>query len=410
MFSQKTTKMQNNTKVISRNIHSKAMWFLMVILFLLCFDNSMAKDIGKKYSAKFGKHANKNGIYPDNVVRIFLDKEGNYYPENPINDHSLRRNNNSLRNWYSSHKNEFNEICSGQGIGTGTFNEQLDSLNHRIARNITSEINNKSKGYDIVNVSIHGFSKKTYGMRLIDRHSTGDNKKLETTLQNNPNKKLFFVEIYWDASYLGVFRSALANKGYKVFRDSAQPHAMNVGLSLRKVISNIKCDRINIITHSLGARVACELLFNADSNNTAQENEATPMQSHIKICMVAPAIGSELFKNYYKRGKITKTPNVGKDNYDLSIVYNTNDIVLNKSIPLPIYHLGNLTAYDIAKTALGCDCGNDIDSLETLLAPLHIRTFNLSCKHGKARNGHYLNHCYISNRIPFRDVKAYLND
>ncbi len=410
MLSQKTTNMKNSTNEMTRNIRSKVMRLLMVMLCVLCFDKTMAKNIGKKYSVRFGKHSKKNGIITDNVVRIFLDKEGSYYPESIINDHSLRKNNNSLRNWYSTHRNEFNGICSNLGIPASAFNEQLDSLNRKLARNITSEINNKSKGYDIVNVSIHGFSKKTYGIRIIDRHSTGDNKKLEQALQVNTKKKLFFVEIYWDASYLGVFRSALANKGYKVFRDSAQPHAINVGLCLRKVIANINSERINIITHSLGARVACELLFNAETNNNAQENEATPMQSRIKICMVAPAIGSELFKNYYKRGKITKNPNVGRDNYELSIVYNTNDIVLNKSIPLPIYHLGNLTAYDIAKTALGCDCGNDIDSLETLLAPLHIRTFNLSCKHGKARNGHYLNHCYINNRIPFMDVKAYLND
>jgi hypothetical protein len=139
--------------------------------------------------------------------------------------------------------------------------------------------------------------------------------------------------------------------------------------------------------------VGCELLFNADNNNAAQRNIPTPKQPHIKLCMIAPAIETELFKRYAYRGKdtIDKT----KDNYQIAVVYNTNDMVLNTGVPVG--------------TTLGCDHDNDLDLLHTLLQPEQLKTFNLSTKKGRPKNGHYLIHVYVKNREAFRFVIDYLN-
>ena len=316
--------------------------FLMMCIILFQWRGSFAQ-IPKPYNhydVTFGKHNKKLPEEASNIVRIFLDKDGNYYPEMYINDRDLRKCHNSLAEWYAENVDEFGELCVINNIATGTFEEKLIKLNDALALKIANNINARNENSYLVNVSIHGFSKKAYGVRIMNRLASGDNKKLEAALSQKAKGKLFFVEVYWDAKYIGMLQGSILAKWSYIFRDAAMPNAMNVGLSLRKVISNIANQHINIITHSLGARVACELLFNAEDSNIARQHSIpTPQQAHIKLCMIAPAICTGLFKNYWQRiPEVTKPVN---DNYSISVVYNTNDIALNKSMPFLFFHIGN---------------------------------------------------------------------
>lgn len=370
--------------------------FLLVIVLLLLTAKTYGQDKYNKYSALYGERMERKIPPPaGNAVRIFMDREGSYYPPNIyINDRDLRWHHNSLKEWYWYHRDAFRELCKEYDVKSMEFNRQFIELNDIFATLLVKEINHKAHGYDMVDISIHGFSKKAYGPHLVDQYATWDNTRLETALTQYTRRQLFFVEIYWDGTYVPLQRAIPGLFGYKVFAANAVNNALHVGLSLRKVVSRIKTQQINIITHSLGARVGCALMFNADKDNTEQQRSIpTPKQPYIKLCMIAPAIRAELFKNYTYRGK--DTIDKKKDNYQISVVYNTNDMVLNTGVP--------------AGTTLGCDHDNDIEMLRALLWPEQLKTFNLSTKNGRPKNGHYLIHAYVKNEGAFRFVIDYLN-
>jgi hypothetical protein len=389
----------------------KNTYFLFFLIFVFFPVSVFSKGIEKKIknSSFFGAHDKHFSKHDSNIVRIFLDREGNYYPDIFIKDKDIRRNNSSLSQWYKENLGVFNDQCSKYQIVKGDFDQKLSQLNNALAQEIVDSINSKDTGFDIANVSIHGFCKKAYGFRLINRTSSGDNRKLEESLIKSSKKRLFFIEVYWDSKILNLLKMAYRSKGYKIFRDEGKPNALKVGLSLRKVISNIKIPQLNVITHSLGALVASEILFNADPANPLDQKQLlTPQQPHLKLCLIAPAIGSETFNNYLFRANKKIDPE--QDNYLVSVVYNDNDVVLNKTIPILFFSIGHHNANSISTTALGCDYRNDLDSLHEKIYPCRLRTFNLSLKKGKPRQCHYLTHCYVNNKVPFSVVAAYLGE
>ncbi|GAA4465069.1 hypothetical protein GCM10023093_16600 [Nemorincola caseinilytica] len=357
-----------------------------------------------KYAVLFGKHNSRMRKPPSNVVRMFLDKDGNYYPDISISRRSLRKSNSSLRQWYADHTDRFEELCKKYSIGEGSFDKRLELLNAAIAKEIADRINTRSKEYDVVDVSIHGFRKKAYGISLGNRRSVGDNRKLEAAIDRYSTKKHFYTEVYWDSKYLGPLEMIRKDKGYHVFAEQGIPAALRVGLAARRVVSNIKRQRINIITHSLGAVVGAELLFNADTSEPAlQSRLRTPAQPDVRTCLIAPATSPYLFRNYDDRGP-RKAP--VPDNYSMAVVYNTNDFVLNKNLQLLFLHIGRNTADSISSTTLGCNCGSAIDTIAQYVSPGRFTAFDMSLKRKSKRKCHYLNHCYIRNKRAFRNVVA----
>ena len=117
---------------------------------------------------------------------------------------------------------------------------------------------------------------------------------------------------------------------FKLFENQARANAVNVGYSLRKVVSKIDKENITVVAHSLGARVATSLLFNSYDGDAskAQQKLKTPSQSRVDIILIAPAISKSPFKAYYER--VSKVDFKKKDNYFLAIVYNRKDFVLLK--------------------------------------------------------------------------------
>ncbi|HMJ47389.1 MAG TPA: hypothetical protein VK498_08665, partial [Ferruginibacter sp.] len=108
--------------------------------------------------------------------------------------------------------------------------------------------------------------------------------------------------------------------------------------------------KIRVITHSAGANVITSCLFN-QTTKLSKDPEffknyipllndpayKTPVQSDIKIAIIAPAIpGYTTFTDYYNRN----TENEGfklKDNYNFLIGYNKKDPALNKYVGLSKY-------------------------------------------------------------------------
>ncbi len=389
-----------------RSVYSLENILLVFVCMWTCGQVAVAQSGRReRHTVCFGKHIRHKA--PANAVRIFLDKDGNYYPDIFIRDNELRHNNSSLGEWYRNNTSAFNSLCTAYKVPVSTFEQQLAGLNDALAKQIAERINTGCHGFDIVDVSIHGFSKKAYGFRIVDRLATGDNRKLEQALQAGTKKKLFFVEIYWDSKFINMFSAAHKGKGYYIFKEGGIPNAMRVGLSLRKVVSAIRIPQLNIITHSLST-VACALLFNADSTDPVRQWETpTPKQLHTRLCMIAPAMGATVFSNYYSRDSTVSAPY--KDNYEIAVVYNTNDVVLNKKLQVLWFRIMDIGAEAIAATTLGCNYKNDLALLRQKVAPNEVKLFDLSYRNGRKQKCHYLNHCYIRNKACFADVVDWLN-
>ncbi len=367
-------------------------------------------DRGLKRTAVFGRHDSKLGKQHSNRVRIFLDKEGNYYPAQlRIKDRNLRNNQSSLATWYSHNPEKFKEVCERYKICDGTTQEKIAMLNQAIADELAQEINDKAGDKTRINFYIHGFNKKAWnGDFLFNPSSRVDNNKMRKAISRKQDQNMLYVEVYWDANKMSSAGSAIANRGYKLFASSTTPTAERVGLSLRRLFLHVADKPINIITHSTGALVACELLFNASAAGLPLEKKLpTPAQSDIKGCLVAPAIGGDRFKQYLERGPVTIKPADSK--YKIAIVYNTNDYILNKNRRiLFVFNYPKCSPDSFASTRLGCNYAQDLSLVRRYVGAANMDFFDLSHKRGKPRVCHLITPCYIRNKAKFKDVKAYL--
>lgn len=282
-------------------------------------------------------------------LSLFIDKEGSLYPNYFISNLSLDSCNASLIKWYGKHQTEFVAISKQYSCSFGNFSiDNCSILNDSIISYIRQSINSKKIECTSVSFLIHGYRKpfvKTNG----DRTSPTDYHTLEQTLDKNI--KTLYVEVYWDAMYSCCFSTnTKENKILYHLLEEAEKNALPVGHSLRKVLYNLSFDTINIVTHSLGARVATNALYNLDNFHSP-----TPSNKRVNICLIAPALsGEDSFKNYYNRQTDYNFKNI--DNYKLAILYNENDFVLRKKVgwfgPGP---------YKYVNTTLGCntkDCAH----------------------------------------------------
>ena len=155
-------------------------------------------------------------------------------------------------------------------------------------------------------------------------------------------KKTLFVEVHWD----GKFNEKQGVKTGLSYRPALRT-TYKVGLTLRKFINLLdnKSVQINLLSHSSGANIVCEVMFNQISKipRKGKENElweylntkyttqhiqyATPDTGrHIVAGLLAPSIpGKETFIDYYNRTGVFK-----EDKYRVVIGYNLNDVALRK--------------------------------------------------------------------------------
>ena len=158
-------------------------------------------------------------------------------------------------------------------------------------------------------------------------------------------KKTLFVEVHWD----GRFTS---QKGVKTARNytAGLISSYKAGLALRPILSGLDDSAltINMMSHSSGANVICESLFNQETKIRAYSKKTATLWQFLDLCYKDPKAyyhvpekskvnaflleaslpGVETFQDYYLRNHLRARPKI--DNYKITVGYNVNDPDLGK--------------------------------------------------------------------------------
>lgn len=302
----------------------------------------------------------------DNKPALFFDREGTLYPDYRIPNDKLIENNTSLRQYYKNNVADFIAIAHQYRLDLKDSSDiNISLLNAAVQSKEVAKINNVLVAGQSVTFLIHGFRKPFTPMNG-DSSSVEDYDVMKKAV--SPSVTTSFVEVYWDGNYdlraskSGAFNGD--NTDLLLLFEATQANAEAVGTNLKKVITQTTANVINVVTHSLGARVAAYALFNADKSN-----DSTPSQSEVNILLVAPAIGADLiYDNFAKRN--TRVPYTVNDNYKLTIVYNEKDFVLRKRVG--VFGPG---AFCYGNTSLGC---NKRDAAVELQSKIKVKYPNAS--------------------------------
>jgi hypothetical protein len=325
-------------------------YLLLIPLIFVSKSDLLGQDVVK--SALFGEHSNYVKTIEGNVYRIFMDMNGDYYPENFISDKEIEVEGKlQLKIWSTEFPKKFSEIAKTYNLietaySISNYEILQDSIIAKTSMNI-NKISNAQQTW-----LIHGYRKKLYNPEGIhDKTSLYDNQQVRNRIDNhldNPKSNLT-IEVYWDGKY-DIFYKGLKSKINlgKIFKNKAIPNANKCGYSLREVFKKINAPEINIISHSTGTHFVTSLLFNKSTNQSFE----TPSQI-IKIALVASASsGSYLFKNYHNRN--TNINFKTADNYTIINFYNKKDNVLRKG--------GFPRRFGV--TTLGCNFRNESEKLK----------------------------------------------
>lgn len=264
--------------------------------------------------------------------RWHIDKLGHVYPDEILPDSSLLKSQASIKAYYKNNPTVFATIASKYNListvfSNDNFNDFQDSLIAQKATKINAQLSNFSNLF----ILIHGFRKP-----IVSQHNTTssfvDNLLIQSTIEAQIPGKNYFIELYWDGmyDYFEVQKRNQHRETFALFENEARTNAVFAGYGMRKLIAQIDKNKLTIISHSLGARVAVSCLFNTYDEVVDQtfQSYPTPVQDSIQICLLAPAIGSKPFEEYYERS--TTFDYSQKDNYQLNILYNEEDLVLLK--------------------------------------------------------------------------------
>ena len=292
----------------------------------------------------------------DTILSVYFDRNGKPYPDYFIADSVLNFNTGSLDSFYNSYPNDFSAICSLYKCRFNKYSISNTSiLNDSIFQTIADKINNQTKKGLVPTFMIHGF-RKSYVNKPGVFTSVIDYNLLIAAINRLSTEKYSYIRVFWDGSYLDISEGVKQMKQIFTVFEKAQLNAVSVGYGLRQVLSRTTSPEVNIISHSLGAKVVTNALFDTTINNYP-----TPNNRNINICLIAPAIdGIEAFKNYYSRNSTLAYKK--SDNYSLFVLYNKKDFVLRKKDyffelfgPGPRKH-GN--------TTLGCNSNNEAIKLK----------------------------------------------
>lgn len=282
-------------------------------------------------SVLFGDHANVLKTKEAGIFRIFMDKNGDFYPENTISNIDLKNKGKSqLRIWAEEYPNKFKEIASSYNLKNSNYSpSNFQILQDSIIENITKLINLDNSTFKTW--IFHGYRKEIHksvasnsdSLSIVD-NAFGVTEINNYLSSNNLNENLS-IEVYWDGNYIkkgNIFRYI---RLALIFKNKGIPNAENCGYSLRKVFAKINSKDMNIITHSTSTHIASSLLFNTKNKYVYP----TP-NNNIKVLLLASASpGKKLFKHYYKRN--TSINFEEKDNYSVMNAYNELDVALKKA-------------------------------------------------------------------------------
>ncbi len=288
-------------------------------------------------------------------IALYFDRTGFPYPDLYIPDSTMKKAGGSLFAWFMQNPEAFITLSAKYQL----FPEKIDSETiYRLRDSITAEqirqINKQlENGYEAIAYYIHGF-RKSYLQQNGDVTSREEFGLLKTNLASYPRASdPLEIEVYWDGMYDCCFSTRRAkNKELFLLFEQAGINAHAVGKGLRPFLNGTKTNRLQIVAHSLGAVVATAALFNFDESNSP-----TPAQRDVRLCLIAPAMSSNLlFDHYGNHNGFTVESQPFVENYRIMVVYNEKDFVLRKKDPKVGWFGPGTESY--GNTSLGCNHRN----------------------------------------------------
>jgi hypothetical protein len=299
----------------------------------------------------------KNGLY--------LDENGFPYPRYFIPDSAMEKAGGNLENWYRNNPSEFQKIAAIYALPLSNSDSLIYLLNEAIFKDESQRIN--ALHAETITILVHGYRKSFH--KITNGLSAGEEFQIvEQNLDSLQLHDAHYIEVYWDGTYDCCYSSNF-EKNKQLFQEfeHAYHQAEVVGLALRNVLNQFTCTQLNIVGHSLGARVVTSSLF-----NLVESQIQTPQLPKIKIALIEPALdGLETFQHYHNRKSFTTE--LKSDPYELYIIYNPNDFVLRKKDDR-IGIMGPGTK-KYGKTSLGCDYHHEIKRLLELFHNQYPKSF-----------------------------------
>jgi len=312
-----------------------------VLLFITNWSSAQHVIFGKKNPA-------------DTLNSIYFDSHGMIYPDCKLSNTDLLNCYGSLHTWYNTHKEFTDSILDTYRISTeqitvvsslGTNQEFrfLSALNDTLIKRKIHYLDSLANGNGL-EFYIHGY-RKSYLENERDVTSVTEFGLLDTELNKTRSRKNLIVHMYWDGMYDCCF-SANHKKNTELFElfETAGTHADNVAKSFSKLLNSSSSLSINIIGHSLGAKIAVQGVL-----------ESINYTTYFKVCLIAPAIPASLIQAFYEEKEHLPS-------CSWMILYNEKDFVLKKKDnKVGLFGPGS---HKYGETTLGCNKSNDALKLE----------------------------------------------
>lgn len=323
---------------------------------------------------------------------VFYDQHGNIYPDFFISDTSLANAGSDLHRWYVLHPKEFNILLKRYNCYNTAVNEQsIEALEIAIRSKKVQSFNAASKNK--LFVLIHGF-RKGFVKNEKDFTSVEEFRLLHQRLGENLTISGKTLDVYWDGMYDCCFSfNRQQNKALFGLFEESYHNAVFVGIGLRKLLTCFDCVEINMIGHSLAARVIQSCMYNVVASNLPELK--TPS---IHICLIAPATdATSSWDNYLNRSDTADTGNC-----TWLILYNEKDFALHKKENKVMLFGPGVLSY--GSTVLGCNYHKAAYELQDRFKKKNTISLSLVDCTGigmKHSFRHYINSDYFSEVIRF---------
>lgn len=306
--------------------------FLLVWVML-----SSCSPIGSLYNDFGSLKQRQQAESPGAPIRIYFDRNGFLYPDFHIDSTLFKRYGSVLNTVYQNNSVLFLNVCKAEGMlyqSSKTTRENIEILRQHQDQKYSNAIDKASAGKTLVFL-IHGYN------NTAEKAAKSFNSLRAAVSKLKPQSRFQFVEVYWD----GLHNGGKIGNTAKIW-DNAQYSAARAGLGLRRILNSISSKHSFVITHSQGAAVITEALFNVrrfsnrfydkDSLGIAiMRMRNSPLynspSSRFTVGMLAPAIpGKNVFEHYYMRTVEGKNMYQPSEPYNFINGFNKYDFAVTK--------------------------------------------------------------------------------
>jgi pimeloyl-ACP methyl ester carboxylesterase len=236
----------------------------------------------------------------DSVVRVYIDREGNLYPEaaTALDSLGLKAAHARVFEYYRTRRTAWADLLRTVGMApapftAGAWEESQSALLRRLRERIVSRV---GRGRSPVVVLVHGFN--------VPSASRTYNAAMSTIAPAAGGARPLYVHVHWDGDH------ASSKVGVLQAWFQANRNAPLVGLELRRVLAGIPSEvPVRVITHSLGGSVIAAALWTRGEYAGRREPEFTtyiarsaearryplPVHPDLRVGMVVPAMGGRAF-------------------------------------------------------------------------------------------------------------------